>query len=80
MTNYLVDIRCPRCGKIHRVSSSFRLDDGPTEPGSLTDLYAEGNLPARVVTILAGQVWCKMSQRWVKQQDRRRVYLTPCRR
>ena len=80
MTSYLVDLRCPRCGKTHRASSSLRLDDGPTEPGSLADLYAAESLPAAVVHLIDRQVWCKMAQRWVTQQDRRRVYMTPCRR
>jgi hypothetical protein len=77
MSWYIVDLRCPKCGKTHRVTNGLQLDGGPTEPGSLTDLYSAGDLPQALVSKLADLVWCPVAEQWVKQKDRRRVYLTP---
>jgi hypothetical protein len=77
MTSYIVDLRCPICGKAHRVSNGFRLDDGPTEPGSLADLYGGAELPQALANLLHDLVWCEVTERWVNQKDWRRVYLTP---
>ncbi|MFC2023487.1 hypothetical protein ACFLT5_01980 [Chloroflexota bacterium] len=77
VTGYIVDLRCPKCGKVHRASNHFQLDDGPTEPGSLADLYGAGDLPSALVSLLHDLVWCPVTQRRVNQKDRARVYLMP---
>lgn len=75
--SYIVDMRCPKCGKVHRVASHFLLDGGPTEPGSLSDLYADGELPPALVSLLDDLVWCPTVEKWVNQKDRRHMFLTP---
>jgi hypothetical protein len=77
MRPYIIDIRCPKCGRVHRVSSYYNLDDGPIEPGDLADLFGDGELPARLVSLLDDLVWCPVTQKWVNQKDRTRVYLMP---
>ena len=77
MTSYIVDLRCPRCGKVHRVANHFHLDGGPTQPGSLADLYGDAELPHALADLLDDLVWCEVTQKWVNQKDRRRVFLTP---
>ena len=77
MSWYIVDLRCPKCGKVHRVSSQYQVANGPTKPGSLADLYGAGDLPSALVRLLDDLVWCPVTQQWVNQKDRARVYLTP---
>ena len=77
MRQYLVDLRCPYCGKTHRVTSGLQLDGGPTEPGSLADLYPGGELPQALARLLDNLVWCPKVEQWVNQHDRGRFYLTP---
>jgi hypothetical protein len=62
VTSYIVDILCPECGKIHPVSGDFRLVDGPTDAGSLAELYDGRELPARLVSLLNDLVWCEVIQ------------------
>ena len=52
MTSYLLDICCPKCGKVHRVANHFHLDGGPTQPGGLADLYDGGELPQALANLL----------------------------
>ena len=77
VTSYIVDILCPECGQRHPVSGDFRLVDGPTEAGSLAELYEGRALPARLVGLLQDLVWCDETGEWVSQQDLRRVFLRP---
>lgn len=75
--SYIVDMRCPRCGKMHRVASHLLLDGGPTEPGSLVDLYGAGELPPVLANRLDDWVWCPTVEKWTNQKDWRRVFLMP---
>jgi hypothetical protein len=75
--SYIVDMRCPKCGRVHRVASYFQLDSGPTEPGSLVDLYGDGELPPTLASLLNDLVWCPTVEKWMRQNDRRRVFLMP---
>jgi hypothetical protein len=77
MSWYIVDIRCPKCGKVHRASSQRRIPDGPDQPGSIADLYGTGKLPPMLASMLNDLVWCEVTEQWVNQTERTRVYLTP---
>jgi hypothetical protein len=77
MSWYIVDIRCPKCGKVHRVSNQHQIPDGPGRPGSLADLYGAGPLPPMLATMLEDLVWCEVTEQWVNQTGRTKVFLTP---
>ena len=64
--SYTIDILCPECGKRHPVSGNFQLVDGPTEAGSLADLYNGRALPARLVGLLRDRVRCDKAGEWVR--------------
>jgi hypothetical protein len=50
---YAVDLRCPECGKVHRVSNRFQLTPGPTETATVAEVYPDGKLPlALTLTVL----------------------------
>jgi hypothetical protein len=76
---YIVDLRCPKCDKVHRVSTRYWVHDGPTKAGSLADLYPDGNLPRDLVLLLAKLVWCPTVEQWVNQTDHAQVFLRPLR-
>lgn len=75
--DYIVDMRCPKCGRVHRVASYFQLDSGPAEPDSLADLYGSGELPPTLASLLNVLVWCPTVEKWANQKDRWRVFLMP---
>lgn len=77
MSSYIVHLRCPNCGQIHRVSNDLRLDHGPTRPGTLADLYAGADLPRTLANLLGDLVWCDQSAAYIQDHDPARVYLTP---
>jgi hypothetical protein len=70
-------MQCPTCGKLHLVTRGLQLEHGPTEAGSVADLYGEGTLPSALAHLLKDKVWCDTAGGWVRQQDRTRVFLTP---
>jgi hypothetical protein len=49
---YVVDMQCPQCGELHRVTNEFFLDGGPTEAGTVAELYAGRELPPPLVSKL----------------------------
>jgi hypothetical protein len=77
MTSYLMDLRCPKCGQVHRVSNDLRLDHGPTEPGTLSDLYGSAELPRTLANLLHDLVWCDQSAAYIQDHDPARIYLFP---
>jgi hypothetical protein len=77
MSLYIVDIQCPKCNEVHRVSKRYRVPNGPTQPGTLADLYPDGKLPPELVLLLAKQVWCPIVRQHVNQTDHDQVFLTP---
>ena len=56
---------------------SIRVDHGPTQPGTLADLYASADLPRTLANLLGDLVWCDQSAAYVQDHDPARVYLTP---
>jgi hypothetical protein len=77
MTSYIVDLRWTNCGQVHRVSNDLRLDHGPTQPGSLADLYAGADLPRTLANLLNDLVWCDQAAAYIQDHDPARVHLTP---
>ena len=78
MTTYIVDIQCPESSQQHRVTSGLILHSGPTQPGSLAELYGDGELPLALASLLNDLVECPVTQHWVQQTDRHHVFLDPC--
>jgi hypothetical protein len=76
MAWYVVDLRC-ECGETHWVSNGFQLTPGPTEAGTVAELYPSGNLPAALASLLRDLVWCDQTGEYVELADPARVVLTP---
>ena len=75
--SYIVEYLCDKCGEPHRVANDFRLVGGPTEGGSLDELYPDGNLPPPLVQLLGDLAWCPSVAEWVDLDDPARVSLLP---
>jgi hypothetical protein len=76
MRLYIVDLRC-RCGQVHRVIKGLVLHGGPTEAGTVAELYGDGELPEALESLLNDLVRCTETGEWVELADRRRVHLRP---
>jgi hypothetical protein len=74
---YLVEYDCHLCGGTHLVINELLIPGGPTEAGSLDELYPDGELPASVVRLLGDLVWCDQAADYIELEDPARVYLTP---
>jgi hypothetical protein len=74
---YTVDYVCHECGETHRVANDFRFVGGPSEAGSLDDLYPGGDLPPEVENLLGDMVWCDQASEWVELEDPAGVILRP---
>jgi hypothetical protein len=77
MSWYIVDLRCPECGQVHRVLNEHQIPDGPTRPGSLAELHPDGKLPRPVALIFENKVWCPAVKKYVEQPDHAQVFLAP---
>jgi hypothetical protein len=75
--SYIVDMRCPKCGELHQVTSGLQLEHGPREAGTLAELYGESELPEALAHLLKDIVWCETNGGWVRQEERTGVFLTP---
>lgn len=72
---YGVHVICPLCGKRIWVTSGLHLQNGPTESGSVAELYGQGELPAPLASKMNDLVWCDTDQQYIEQGDRDKVYL-----
>ncbi|MGD1994948.1 MAG: hypothetical protein PVI59_17270, partial [Anaerolineae bacterium] len=55
----------------------YRIVAGPTEAGTLDDLYPGGDLPPELVALLGDLVWCDSRADWQDMDDPTLVHLTP---
>jgi hypothetical protein len=78
MCNHNVEILCSACGRQHRVTGGLILHGSPTQPGTLAELYGDGELPLALASLLNDLVECPVTQQWVQQTDRHHVFLDPC--
>ena len=76
MSWYRVDVAC-KCGRVHRVANWLQIPDGPTQVGSLEDLYPSGDLPAVLIRLLGGLIWCDAAGDYVPIGEAGRVELRP---
>jgi hypothetical protein len=74
---YSVQYDCHVCGETHLVIDELLIPGGPSEAGSLDELYPDGELPADVVRLLGELVWCDQAGDPIELEDPARVYLTP---
>jgi hypothetical protein len=74
---YLVEYDCHLCSQTHLVIKELLVPGGPTETGSLDELYPDGELPSDVVRLLGELVWCDQAGEPIELEDPTRVYLTP---
>ena len=77
MRFYLVEMTCPRCGQLHRITSGLILEGGPTRAGSLAELYGTAPLPWGIMDTVESKVYCERDKQYTQPQDRRTVFLTP---
>jgi hypothetical protein len=75
--SYIVRVWCPRCGRVHRLSTDFRLNGGPGRAGSVAELYDGRDLPPKLRRLFDKKVLCTYSNEWVSVEDRNRVFLLP---
>ena len=75
MSWYIVELSCPRCGKVHPVWSEFQIPDGPTEAGTVAELYVGQELPEMLVRLMNDKPWCEEVQEYVPMDDPARVHL-----
>jgi hypothetical protein len=75
--SYTVRAWCPQCGRVHLISSDFRLNDGPAWAGSVAELYAGRPLPPKLQSLLTEKRWCGQAGVWGSIEDRERIYLVP---
>jgi hypothetical protein len=80
VTDYIVDMQCPKCGELHRLSNGLLLENGPTKTGSLAELYGSRPLPLALVGLLTDLAYCETLGEWVQQWDRAWVFLQPLQR
>jgi hypothetical protein len=75
--SYIVRVWCPHCGRVHRLSADFRLNDGPGRAGSVAELYDGRELPPKLQHLFDKKMRCTYSDEWVSLADRDRVFLLP---
>ena len=76
MAWYAVDLRC-ECGETHRVSNRLQLTPGPTEAGTMAELYPAGDLPPGLARLLGDLLWCDRAGEYIEIADPARLVLTP---
>ena len=76
-SGYVVHYHCHLCGGTHLVNKELLIPGGPTETGSLDELYPDAELPASVARLLGDLVWCDQAADYIELEDPARVYLTP---
>jgi hypothetical protein len=76
VSSYVVDLRC-ECGKVHRVSNDFRLQNGPNHAGTVAELYRTDELPPSLARLLRDLVWCDQAGEYIEMGDPARVILSP---
>jgi hypothetical protein len=73
MNFYAVDTICPRCGERHLMIGGLMLEGGPTQAGSLAELYGNRQLMPNLARLLIDEVWCDTQGGYVSQPDRARA-------
>jgi hypothetical protein len=74
---YTVDIQCPSCNRMHRVTDGLLLRAGPAELVNLGNLIPSSDLPPVLPDLLNDKVWCDSAGDYVEMPDRWRVLLKP---
>ena len=76
MSWYRVEVTC-RCGEKGQLGLAWQIRDGPTEAGTVAELYPDGDLPQVLREMLHDLLWCKEAQEYLEIGDPGRVRLTP---
>jgi len=76
MSWYIVDLAC-KCGRVHRVVNWLQIPDGPTQAGSLAELYPAGDLPQVLIRLLGDLIWCDAAGDYIPIEEPGRLELRP---
>jgi hypothetical protein len=52
VTWHTIELRCPRCERVHGVASQAQTATGPIEVGAVAKLYLSGQLPPALAWLL----------------------------
>ena len=76
--SYYIEIDCPTCGARHLVASRYYLlSAGPTEAGSLAELYTGRELPPELARLMKDAIWCAEAGGYLEQSDPARWHIWP---
>lgn len=74
---YRVFYTCPQCGRVHTVTNQRRIDGGPTEAGTVAELYPAGELPADLAELMRDWLICDGGGEAYRIDDPARMRLEP---
>ena len=75
---YRAEWLCPHCGREHRLANELLIHaGGPTQAGTVAELYPKGDLPPAVVELVRCLAWCNKAGEYLEVGDPARVVLIP---
>ena len=76
---YRLDLRCPKCERVHVIHNLAQVPGGPAEAGTVAELYPDGRLPSELTWLLRTSVLCEWTGEYVDVdlEDPARVYVAP---